>query len=71
MSLNTQDIDPLTAKRIIAYLNQLRSAEELMEEIEDNPDSGTAGSGYSIGPAVAARIIALRNRQTGTPLLLT
>ena len=63
MSLNTQEIDPFTAKRIIAYLNQLRSAEELTEEIEDSPDSGSAGSGYAIGPDVASRILSLRNRQ--------
>ena len=61
MSLNTQDVDAFTTRRILAYLNGLQSADELVQDIKDDPESGTADSGYAIGAEVAERILSYRN----------
>ena len=71
MSIHTNNIDSATSSRILAYLNSIRSPEELTKtpeeggDIKDDPKSGAKGSGYTIGPTVAARIINTRNTLRG------
>ena len=66
MALQLDHIDAFTQKRILAYLNGVRTAEELTGgAVLDSPESGTSEAGYTIGETVAQRIISLRNRQRG------
>lgn len=68
MNLDFSSIDRFTAQRILAFLNGMRTASDLIHsitergEIQDNPESGSAGSGYTIGETVAARLISVRNK---------
>ena len=68
MKLEFASIDKYTARRILAFLNSARTTADLVRsiaekgEVEDNPESGSVGSGYTIGETVAGRLMSVRNK---------